>query len=331
MKQLLLLLFTLIISCSYAQSKKEIILTLRGRIDSLNQVISANESNYRKSIRNLERVNTDLKNQVDKSTKEIQALTKTNDSIIQLKNQQIKVLSDSLTKIKKRALNVFSLTFKQNTVTIDGKTMTTFFIPQKGDWYVLSDTLMTTVSEFGMVCFYLLNKYEEDFQTECPDNYLILIQDNLGNLDYTYLNTEDFLENTIQGNNYGNIVHWKGNSFHRIFLELGTSGCGSGITCNYYEIRSVNRAITLEKKLTGCSGFSDFYLNREKEVYYKIEKLDPECHYGCASRYIIAAFSMQNDEPIFSRKTKNTYPDFTDIGTDVLLNKIKSKEPNVFK
>jgi len=64
----------------------------------------------------------------------------------------------------------------------------------------------------------------------------------------------------------------------------------------------------------------------ERNIYYKIEKVNPECHYSCPSKYKISSFFLSNDSPINNYFTKFIYDDFADIGIESLIKNIKMKE-----
>jgi hypothetical protein len=89
-----------------------------------------------------------------------------------------------------------------------------------------------------------------------------------------------------------------------------------------------NGLLTLQKMGNFGSGFSELMLNEQDGTYLIVEKIEPECHYDCPSRYKLSKYDLVTNTFIRSKETKLEYEDFSNLNQSDFLEIIKKSEPN---
>jgi hypothetical protein len=233
-----------------------------------------------------------------------------------------------LTSICYPTMGNFKLQYKYSKV-IDAnqnKEFTTVFLNSKDKYYIITDSIVSKINETEL-CFYFLTPQEDEINLQCPSEYGIIVIDKDNNEIYTsFWNHTSNLE--LKGNCLPSINHYKSTKGMRSILCLGNSGCGSGGSLTYFDINLLNNKIRFKEVFSCGGGYSDFLFIPEKNIYLKIERINPECHYSCPSRYKISSYSLTNDILLKSNLTKYMYDDYNDIGIEALLKNIQIKEPN---
>ena len=160
---------------------------------------------------------------------------------------------------------------------------------------------------------------------QCPDNFGLLAFDAKQNLIYSNFN--------LPYNFFHGIDKITTSKSFKYFLKLAFSGCGSGSKISYFDINFNNSIFYLDH--SGMrdeeAGYSFIKLYPNKNSYLFIEKYQPQSHYSSPSRYQISYYNLTTSELHSKLITKYLYPDYSEIGKDQLLNKIKYKEPSILK
>ncbi len=242
------------------------------------------------------------------------------------KNVEITFLKDSLSNDSIKKPKNFKLSYQHGKITdpIENRELTTVFLNFKNRKYIITDSIVSKINETEL-CFYFLTPQENEITIECPDEYGLIIVDGYNNEIYrSFWNSAS--ESELKGNCSPSLDRYKTNNGIRNLLCLGSSGCGSGVNFTYFDVTYNNKKIRFKEVLSCGGGYSEFQFIPEKNIYLKIERINPECHYSCPSKYKISSYSLSTDLLIKSGLTKLFYDDFNDIGIEPLLKKIQQKE-----
>ena len=206
--------------------------------------------------------------------------------------------------------------------------LTTVFLPFKNNYYIIADSINFNIDENNKFCFYFITPLENEINLQCPNHYGLIVLNKLGEVIYKSFWDSDSKED-LTGNCCPSVEKYKTNNGSRHLLSLGSSGCGSGMSIQYYDIQYSIDKMEFKEAFSCGGGYSDFYFVPEKNMYLKIERINPACHYSCPSKYKISSYSLSNDQILKSNLTKFTYDDYNDTGIETLIKNIKTKEPNV--
>jgi hypothetical protein len=229
-------------------------------------------------------------------------------------------------QVKNKKFNFKSpFVYSQYFDSSDSKTYSVIDFLQNNNYQIITDSVEIKLEDGKDVYLYFLTSLKENVIVQCPDNFGLLAFDAKQNLIYSNFNLPF---NTFYG--IDKIITTK--SF-KYFLKVAFSGCGSGFKISYYDIKFNDSIFYLghsgmRDEETGYS-FIKFYPS--KNSYLFIEKYQPQSHYSSSSRYQISYYNLTTSKLHSKLITKYFYPDYSDIGNDQLLNKIKYKEPNILK
>lgn len=337
MKNIILIILFCGVGQIQAQTKKEQIQILSLKIDSLINLINVERDlkvieinkyegriqNYIKNIESLNMSNKDLNINIDNYKFKL-------DSANSAFNLKIKTLRDSLTNISTIHPEGFVLPYRYGKIKDpnEEKVLSTVFIPYKNNYYIIIDSFFLKINENDQICFYFITPLEEEINLQCPNRYGLIILNKYGVEIYkSFWDSESKAD--LAGNCLPNVMQYKINNGFRNLLSLGSSGCGSGTSIQYYDIRYSIDKIEFNETFSCGGGYSDFYFIPEKNMYLKIERINPACHYSCPSKYKISSYLLSNDQLLKSNLTKFNYDDYNDTGIQTLIKNIRTKEPNV--
>lgn len=328
-----------------AQTKKEQILALNSKVDSLN----INLKNARDSIFLERKSNVENKIILNKLIKEYNDSSKElaykldlwkqkYDSLKNSKIEEISKLTDSIIFLNKNQYNELVLPFsKLDFITdkSDGKLYNTVFLDFNNKKYIVTDTITTIIKDRKPICLFFLTSIvsEGELNLECPNDYGVIIVDYAKNILFkSFWNNDNWNNNTkdlLSGNCKPGLLKFNINSVEKNILKLHLSGCGSGGNEIYYELLFDNNQISFKKIISCDLGYSSCYFMDAKQFYLKVEKINPDCHYGCPSIYEISRISLLDNKTQIKYKTKYKYEDFSNTEIELLLMKIKLKEPEM--
>lgn len=322
-----------------AQNKKEQIQILSFKIDSLINLINEERGlnaieknkyedkiqNYIKDIESLNMSIKDLNINIDNYKFKL-------DSANSAYNLEIKTLKDSITNISSKHAVGFVLPYRYGRIKDPNEenVLSTVFLPYKNNYYIIADSIYLNINENDQFCFYFIIPLEKEINLQCPNQYGLIVLNKYGDEIYKSFWDSDSKED-LAGNCCPSVEQYKTNNGFRNLLSLGSSGCGSSMSVQYYDIRYSIDKMEFKEAFSCGGGYSDFYFIPEKNMYLKIERINPACHYSCPSKYKISSYSLFNDQLLKSNLTKFNYDDYNDTGIDTLIKNIKTKEPNVLK
>lgn len=323
-----------------AQTKKEQIIVLNSKIDSINLILkNLRDSVFLERKSNIENRNNlnnlikEYKNSSEQLVYKLDLCKQKYDSLNSSKYNEICKLTDSLKLHKNQHDNEFKLPFSKLDKIIDksdGKLYNTVFLDFNNKKYIVTDTITTIINYSKPVCLFFFTSLEIDNELNlaCPDDYGFIIVDYAKNIlfkSFWNINTQDL----FSGNCEPSLMKLKFDSSEKNLLTLNLSGCGSGGKQIYFELLFDNNQISF-KKFTSCDlGYSTCYFMNAKHFYIKIEKINPDCHFSCPSIYEISRISLIDNKTQIKYKTKFKYEDFSETEILLLLMKIKLKEPEM--
>ena len=204
----------------------------------------------------------------------------------------------------------------------DEKWYSTVFIGYRSKNYIITDSLDITLKSTSRFKFYFMTPEEIEFNVDCPNEFGFIVLDE---------NSKEIYNNFDLGYNFFEDFHqFKLESKERNLLVLGSSGCGSGWSLMYFDIIFENSNFILKSAFSGVNGgYSSTLFMPEKNMYIQLDRINPSCHYSCPSLYKLTYFNLTNDSMITQKKTKFTYDDVNDTGNEELINRIRSKEPEI--
>ena len=206
---------------------------------------------------------------------------------------------------------------------------TTFMESQQRN-YVIIDSAVMNLSASETLGFYFLIPVDEMEQSDCPGAYGFIAANGIGKEVY-----QTFWDVAPDGFFFGNccprVYSIKLKNGYRNFLAIASSGCGSGATSRYYEVLPKNGSLEFRTMFDDGAGWSDYHFYSDKDIYLNVERINPECHYSCPSKYKITVFDILTDKIVSSYFTKYMYDDFNDIGIEELISIIRKKEPSLLR
>jgi hypothetical protein len=322
-----------------AQSKKDQIERLNTSIDSLNYLIGEERNLNAINQKNNENLILNYRNEIESKNKEINSLNiqmkiiqTQKDSIVKIYNKEIDRLMDSINNILSAKSDLFMLPYQHKKVINpnENSELTTVFLDFKNKYYIITDSIATKIND-SEYCLFFLTPYENLDFIECPNEYGLIIIDKQSNEVFKSF-WRDESNSVLIGNCEPGLQQFQTTNGVRTLMWLGSSACGSGRTDFVFEVW-INKDNIFQFKLLPTmttDSYSDIQYITEKNQYLKIERINPECHYSCPSKYRISTYSLSTDELIKSIQTKYSYDDFNDFDVDNILNQIKRKESNVF-
>ena len=224
-----------------------------------------------------------------------------------------------------------SLPYKHGSIQVPGEDeiLSTVFIPSKNGSYIITDSIVVDFHLNGKMCFYFLTPNEEEINLSCPWQYgLIVLAENGTEVYKSFWGMDSQAE--LVGNCLPSLRQFKTTNGYRNFLSLGSSGCGSGASIQCYDILFTNNQIDFKRVFSYTTGYEDCYFIPKEGIYLMLERIDPECQYGCESKYKISTYLLSSDKLLKSQVTNFKYEDFNDVGVDEIINVIRNKEPKVF-
>ena len=337
MKNVLIAIFFVGTFNLIAQSKKEQIEILKFKADSLTSLLVVERNSF--SIYQIE--NQKIKDQnktiIESKSETIKNLQSNldkceskSDSIRTNLINQISVLNERLSHSENKNNKSFNLKYLHNKILEpnENKVLTTVFLNFKNKYYIITDSIVSKINEEEF-CFYFLTPLEKEINLQCPNEYEIIVLNNNNIKVYSTFSSDKY-KSLLKGNCQPKLYQYKSKYGLRDILCLGSSGCGSDLTLFYYEIKIINQKIEFKELFSASGGYTIFHFIPEKDNYFKIERINPECHFGCPSKYTISTYSLSSDLLLKKSATKFVYDDYNEIGIEVLLKKIQVKEPSVF-
>ena len=335
-------LYLFFVGCSHvsAQSKKEIIQDLNSQIDSLYNVVVF-ETQQNKAQRSkadsllvlLLRERSEwssakmkFEESNDKKEKEIEYL-KENISILY---KQVEILKSQKDSVQ----HYFEGLIQEAGIKYDG---IRFPYPLNGKYedynltaemQIIVDSALMCVNELETFEFFFLTPLEYKDYLGCPGEYGFIVANNKSEVIHKQF-WELSKDEAFVGNCLPQIINLKLKNGYRNILSIASSGCGSGATTFYYDVVQNSESLEFKLLFSDGAGYSCYHFIPEKEIYLNVERINPECHYSCPSRYSITSFNANNDQKLRSYQTKNLYDDYNDTGVEELLNIIHKKEPNI--
>jgi hypothetical protein len=323
---------------TYGQSKKEKITSLISQNDSLQRVITnLSDENNRLLILNKTR-ETDFIELNKERTLLYNSLRNANHTIDSLNDRiaaERAVLKDSFYILlnKYRSGPHFPYRLKKPINVPLAGTFSSF--STNGADYILIDSTTAYLPKFGKVCFYFVTKIDSNIFEgffQCPNDYGLIITDEFGSRviyeDYwNYTRKYDRSDkDSIYGNRFLSLLTIGKKGQEKLLININSTGCGSGGTCLYFEILIVNGEIRFKKYLETSIGYSVLVDFPERDYYVILDKIDPDCHYGCPSTYSVKAFRVSDKSKILARVTKYTYGCLSDFDPEILLNEMDDRE-----
>jgi hypothetical protein len=160
----------------------------------------------------------------------------------------------------------------------------------------------------------------------------ILILDKLGNVVY-----DEVWD--ISGENYDKswaspmlyqVVSPEGSI--RVFLRRISTGCGSGHQIRFWELKFDGAKIRMNKYVEFLDNSKGFlYFNEDEGVFYIINRVNPPCHYDCFSYYEVNIYSLNDDRFLVKNNSTKKYNDFSMVPTDQFMRELRENEPKLFK
>jgi hypothetical protein len=338
MKKVIVIIFLFCMAGLKAQTKKEQLQILKSKVDSLNIILGSERHSMSVYLNENQKLNRDhntlieSKNDIIKSLQlELSQCNHESDSVKLSLTKRISLLNDSLTHFVIKKKQNFNLQYLHNKIFLpnDNKIFTTVFLNFKNKDYIVADSIISMINE-NEFCFYFLTPLEKEINLQCPNEYEIIVLNDNNNEVYSTFSSDKY-KSLLKGNCQPKLYQYKAKYGIRDILCLGSSACGSDLTIFYYEVKIINQKIEFKELFSASGGYTNFHFIPEKDTYFKIERINPDCHFGCPSKYTISTYSLSSDLLLKKSATKFVYEDYNEIGIEVLLKKIQVKEPSVFQ
>jgi hypothetical protein len=199
-----------------------------------------------------------------------------------------------------------------STVILEGRNM----------HYILTDSIDVKLKNTSILKFYFMTPLLSEFNIQCPEEFGFIVVNESGYEVYSDFNSGY--------NSYSTFHQFNLKDQQRNLLGLGISGCGSGYWIMYFDVFLDQSSVTMKEAIRGFSaGYTTVLFLEDKNMYVRIERLNPACHFSCSSKYQLTYFDLSDDHLISERRTKYVYEDFNDIGEEELIRKIRSREPGL--
>ena len=204
--------------------------------------------------------------------------------------------------------------------------LATFFYPEENRFYVITDSVDTELNQGRhKIRLYFVTPIVDDLQLQCPDEFGIIVMNSKNRIIY-----ENNLTGSTGCNFYLSYNKMIVQDKERPLLCLGNSGCGSGASLIYFDIKLNDERFEMNQAFSaqgGGFGFTKILPN--KNLYIEFERINPEAHYAGNTRYKIICYNLSTHGNISVKESKYLYEHFVEICQDVLFEKIKKKEPNL--
>jgi hypothetical protein len=194
--------------------------------------------------------------------------------------------------------------------------------------YLIIDSLTQVFNGKDQLWFYFLTEKQQEINLVCPDDYAMIVIDKNQRIVLKWFWNSYSTEYEINGNCEPGVSRCNTRGVESVYLFLGSSGCGSGTSIQWARVQYENGMLTLQKMGDFGSGYSELILNELDGTYLIIEKIDPECHYDCPSRYKLSKYDLLTNTFMRSKETKLAYEDFSNLNQSDFLEIIKKAEPN---
>lgn len=355
-------------TAGFTQSRKEIIQSLSDRVDSLYAVIIQEKQKQIIIKHRADSLNNSLLEErstrfaenkkcneaAQKSKQELESMRFSIDelestieslesTIVKLNSIESnhKIRFDSLQKLHTELNQTYNsregsairfphLYAKKLIVTPNKSVYNATFIESQQRMYAIIDSAVMKLNAAESLGFYFLIPVDEMEQSDCPAAYGFIASNGMGNEVY-----KTFWDVATDGFFFGNccprVYSIKLKNGYRNFLAIASSGCGSGATSRYYEVLPNHGSLDFRAMFDDGAGWSDYHFFSDKDIYLNVERINPECHYSCPSKYKITVFDILTDKNVSSYFTEYMYDDFNDIGIEELISTIRKKEPNLLR
>ena len=324
--QKIFFIWSIIISIhSLSQSKKEKIIILTNRVDSLIEEINLNKN----VIKTKNQTITDLNKNISELKMKLSDCNSLND-IKQERNEVLKdkinKLVDSIAKLNHPYPKKFQFPYQYGDKVFIGNTnYSTFYFDSRKDFQIITDSLVVEFNHNEIFHFYFFTPITESLNTQCPEEFGYLVLNNEGKKVYQIFDNSGNIENSFYKYQEYDLTTKK-----RRLLGLLSTGCGSGGTITYYELELLNGELIQKPKITvSVGGYKTTYFLTEEEKYVELIRINPDAHWSGDTRYKLNFYDLNNDKKIATKQTKYIYPHYGDIDYK-LLDLIKKREPNVW-
>ena len=309
-----------------SQTKKEKIIILNGRVDSLIQILKNKETNIEINNRTIRDLNNTI-NELNLNISNCNSLNNIKQQKIEALEDKINKLNDSIFKLIHPSPKKFKFPYQYgDKVFIENTNYSTFYFDSKKDFQIITDSLIVEFNQNEIYHFYFFTPITESLNTQCPEEFGYLVLNNEGKKVYQIFDNSGNIENSFH-----DYLEYDLTTKKRRLLGLLSSGCGSGGTITYYELEILNGELIQKPKINvSTGGFNTTYFIYEKEMYVELIRINPDAHWGGETRYKLNFYDLNNDKKIATKQTKYIYPHYGDIDYK-LLDLIKKREPNVFK
>lgn len=210
----------------------------------------------------------------------------------------------------------------------ENRTFKSVIINARAKEYVIVDSLTTVFRGQDQLWFYFLIEKSQEINLVCPEDYAMIVIDKNQRVVLKWFWTAYSTDYEINGNCEPRVARYNTKGVECVFLFLGSSGCGSGTGMQWARMNYENGFLTLKRMGGYGSGYSELILNEVDGTYLIVEKINPECHYDCPSRYKFSKFDLVTNTFIKSKETKYEYDDFSNLNQSDFLKIIKKSEPN---
>ena len=210
----------------------------------------------------------------------------------------------------------------------ENRTFNSVVLNDRAKEYLIVDSLTTVFKGQDQLWFYFLIEKQQDINLVCPDDYAMVVINKNQQIVLKWFWTSYSPGHEINGNCEPGVIRCDVRGVENVFLFLGSSGCGSGTSIQWARIQHENGMLNLQKMGDFGSGYSELILNEQDGTYLIVEKIEPECHYGCPSRYKISKYDLLTNTFIRSKETRLEYEDFSNLNQSDFLEIIKKSESN---
>ncbi len=210
----------------------------------------------------------------------------------------------------------------------ESRTFTTVTLNARAKEYLIVDSLTTVFRGQDQLWFYFLIEKQQEINLVCPEDYAMIVIDKNQRIVLKWFWTSYSTDYEINGNCEPGVSRCTTRGIESVFLFLGSSGCGSGTSIQWARMQYENGLLTLQKMGGFGSGYSELMLNEQDGTYLIVEKIEPECHYDCPSRYKLSKYDLLTNAFLKSKETKFEYEDFSNLNQSDFLEIIKKAEPN---
>jgi hypothetical protein len=210
----------------------------------------------------------------------------------------------------------------------ENRTFNSVVLNARAKEYLIVDSLTTLFNGQDQLWFYFLIEKRQNLNIQCPEDYSLIAIDKTQRVVFKRFWSAFSESEEINGNCCPSARQIIVKGVENNFLFIGGSGCGSGVGMQWTRMQYENGLLTFQKMGGFGSGYSELILNELDGTYLIVEKIDPECHYDCPSRYKLSKYDLATNTFIRSKETKFEYEDFSNLNQSDFLKIIKKSEPN---